>query len=63
MPAYMVVESDGAGHPYIRYVDQNWQNFGGSSAILSQKHRLDSQDLKDIVNYYDNNTESYAIEF
>ena len=63
MPAHMVVESDGAGHPYIRYVDQNWQNFGGSSAILSQKHRLDSQDLKDIVNYYDNNTESYAIEF
>jgi hypothetical protein len=63
MPAYMVVESDGAGHPYIRYVDQNWQNFGGNSAILSQKHRLDSQDLKDIVNYYDNNTESYAIEF
>ena len=63
MPAHMVVESDGAGHPYIRYVDQNWQNFGGNSAILSQKHRLDSQDLKDIVNYYDNNTESYAIEF
>ncbi len=63
MPAYMVVESDGAGHPYIRYVDKNWQNFGGNSAILSQKHRLDSQDLKDIVNYYDNNTESYAIEF
>jgi len=63
MPAYMVVESDGAGHPYIRYVDKNWQNFGGNSAILSQKHRLDSQDLKDIVNYYDNNTGSYAIEF
>jgi hypothetical protein len=61
--AYMVVESDGAGHPYIRYVDQNWQNFSGDAAVLSQKHRQDSQGLKSIVNAYNKQSESYAVEF
>jgi hypothetical protein len=63
MDGHMVVESDGAGQPYIRYVDKNWQNFQGPAAILSQKHRQDSQGLKDIVNHYDVASESYAVEF
>lgn len=60
---HMIVESDGGGHPYIRYVDANWQNFTGDAAILSQKHRQDSQALKNIVNAYNKKSESYAVEF
>jgi hypothetical protein len=61
--AHMIVESDGAGHPYIRYVDANWQNFTGDATILSQKHRQDSNGLKSIVNAYNKKSESYAVEF
>ncbi len=61
--AHMIVESDGSGHPYIRYVDANWQNFSGDAAPLSQKHRQDSNGLKSIVNAYNKKSESYAVEF
>lgn len=48
---WMVVESDGAGNPYIRFVDNNWQNFTGKAEILSKKHKKDSKDFTQIVNY------------
>ena len=63
MDANMVVESDGAGNPYIRYVDANWNDFTGDAAILSQKHRQDSNALRSIVNAYNKKSESYAVEF
>jgi hypothetical protein len=63
MDAHMVIESDGAGKPYIRYVDNNWQNFTGDAAVLSQKHRQDSNALRSIVNAYNKQSESYAVEF
>lgn len=47
---WMVVESDGAGNPYIRFVDNNWQNFTGGAEILSKKHKKDSKDFTQIVN-------------
>lgn len=57
LDGYMVVESDGAGNPYIRFVDQNFQNFTdektGSINLLSQKHKLNSQDMIDIISQVD----------
>jgi hypothetical protein len=61
--AHMIIESDGAGNPYIRYVDANWNNFTGDKAVLSQKHRQDSNALRSIVNAYNRKSESYAVEF
>jgi len=36
--------------PYIRFVDNNWQNFTGGAEILSKKHKKDSKDFTQIVN-------------
>jgi hypothetical protein len=62
---HMIVESDGAGHPYIRFVDANWQEFknaDGSSMEISKKHRLDSNAMHYVLDLY-NTDNSPAIQF
>ena len=60
LDAWMIVESDGAGNPYIRFVDNNWQDFldeEGKRNDLSKKHKKDSDVFIGLINAgFKNNT-------
>ncbi len=65
LDAWMIVESDGAGNPYIRFVDNNWQDFldeDKKRTSLSQKHKKDSEVFIGLVNAGFRNNKQF-IEF